>query len=94
MTEKRFTVQSSYLGLYTIFDGKEMKPLSSRDCVDLLNAQHEENQRLKKAEILANYRGEMVGFATALLDDLGSQTMREMWREFREEKYREWRELE
>ena len=47
MTEKRFTVQSSYLGLYTIFDGKEMKPLSSRDCVDLLNAQHEEIQKLK-----------------------------------------------
>ena len=62
MTEKRFTVQSSYLGLYTIFDEKEMKPLSRRDCVDLLNAQHEKNEELKqdiqdKEEIIELYQG-------------------------------------
>ena len=53
----------------------------------------EENQRLKKAEILANHRGEMIGFATALIEELGSQEMREMWERFREKKYEEWRKL-
>ena len=46
---KSFTIKSnpSFKNNLSIFDGKEMKPLSSRDCVDLLNAQHEEIQKLK-----------------------------------------------
>lgn len=63
-----------------------------------LNAEYEwlkeENEKLKKAEILANYRGEMIGFATALIDDLGSQTMKEMWDKFKNGKYEKWCELE
>ena len=92
MTEKRFNLVD-LLETLAIADGDECKYYQNcnDDFMSLckeLNALHEENQRLKKAEILANYRGEMVGFATALLDDLGSQTMREMWSEFREEKYK------
>lgn len=69
-------------------------PCTARTCVTRLNQLTEENRRLKKAEILANYRGEMIGFATALIDDLGSQTMKEMWDKFKKGKYEEWRNLE
>lgn len=54
----------------------------------------QEIKRLEKAEILANQRGELIGFATSLIEDLGSQEMQEMWTKFREKKYKEWRGLE
>ena len=71
-----------------------VKEKSLMELVDLLNDFHEENEKLKKAEILANHRGEMISFATALIDDSGGETMREMWDKFREGKYEEWRKLE
>jgi len=37
MTEKRFTILSSYLGMYKIFDEKEGKPLTAYEVVELLN---------------------------------------------------------
>lgn len=41
MTEKRFSISSSYLGLYTVFDDKNGYPLSDYELLDLLNEQHE-----------------------------------------------------
>lgn len=41
MTEKRFSILSSYLGLYTVFDDKNGYPLSDYELLDLLNEQHE-----------------------------------------------------
>ena len=37
MTEKRFNIVSSYLGLYKIFDKKEGKLLTAHEVVELLN---------------------------------------------------------
>lgn len=37
MMNKRFTMLSSYLGMYTIFDEKEGKPLSVHEVLELLN---------------------------------------------------------
>ena len=34
--KKRFTVQSSYLGMYTIFDEKQGKALTDREVIELL----------------------------------------------------------
>lgn len=61
---------------------------------DKSNRLEKENEQLKKVEILANHRGEMISFANSLIDDLGSETMKEMWDKFKEEKYEEWRKLE
>lgn len=71
-------------------DGKD-ELLELAEYVDILQ---EENQRLEKAEILANHRGEMIGFATVLIEELGSKEMRKMWNDFRIMKYKEWRELD
>ena len=48
MTVKRFTVMSSYLGLYKIFDEKRGMPLNSREVVDVMNAVIKENEDLKQ----------------------------------------------
>lgn len=66
----------------------------NREGVKKVQKLEKENEQLKKAEILANHRGEMISFANSLIDDLGSETMKEMWDKFREEKYEEWRNLE
>lgn len=71
-------------------DGKD-ELLELAEYVDILQ---EENQRLEKAEILANHRGEMIGFATVLIEELGSKEMRKMWNDFRIMKYKEWRGLD
>ena len=47
MIKKRFRILSSYLGLYSIFDDENAKPLSSYELIDLLNELHEENKQLK-----------------------------------------------
>lgn len=99
MTEKRFELRLCNNGTYYLWNNSELTDIafdkfnkeSANGLVDLLNELHEENQRLKKAEILANQRGELIGFATSLIEDLGSQEMQEMWTKFREKKYKEWR---
>jgi len=62
--------------------------------IQRINYLEEENEQLKQAEILANHRGEMISFANSLIDDLGSETMKEMWDKFKNEKYEKWCELE
>ena len=42
MIDKRFTVLSSYLGMYKIFDEKEGKPLSAHEVVELLNKSNDD----------------------------------------------------
>ena len=108
MTEKRFKVLE-HNGNDYVFDTEKAlnfgnpnidliellgDSLDADEIVDLLNALHEENTRLKKAETLANHRGEIISFANALIEDLGSQTMKEMFNEFKDKKYKEWRNLD
>lgn len=72
---------------------------------DLLNALHEENEQLKEEnkalktrreflELLTTYRGEMVSMANSIIQDLpNTPTVKaqEMWYEFKEEMYQEWK---
>ena len=48
MTEKRFSVMSSYLGLYTIFDEKQGKPLDDREIIELLEQLPIEKDTIQK----------------------------------------------
>ena len=43
---KRFTILSSYLGMYIIFDEKEGKPLTAHEVVELLNKLLSEKKEL------------------------------------------------
>lgn len=47
-----------------------------------------ENEQLK---LLCNHRGEMVGFATSLIQDMGSEEMVKMWNDFTESMYQKWK---
>jgi len=47
MIEKRFSILSSYLGLYSVFDDEDLKPLSSNEVIDLMNKFNKENEQLK-----------------------------------------------
>ena len=99
MSEKRFIdggkecIEDQFL-IDTLTDKYYWIDNGLDDIVNMLNALHEENEKLRKVEMLANHRGEMIGFANALIDDLGSQTMKEMWDKFKNGKYEKWCELE
>ena len=47
MNDKRFSILSSYLGLYTIFDDKNCVSLSDMDVCNLLNKMNNHNEKLK-----------------------------------------------
>lgn len=73
-----------------IKDGDDL--LTFTKAADLLNELHEEKEGLKDCEILANHRGEMIDFANALIQDLGTDEMQELWKKFKGIKWKEWRE--
>ena len=54
-----------------------------------------ENDQLKETnnfvELIANHRGEMVSFATSLIQDMGSEEMLKMWNDFTESMYQKWK---
>ena len=56
----------------------------------------EENKELKEnnefAKLLVNHRGEMVTFANALIQDLDDEKTQEMWENFKDEMYKEWKQ--
>lgn len=47
-----------------------------------------ENEQLK---LISNHRGEMVSFATSLIQDMGSEEMLKMWNDFTEVMYQKWK---
>ena len=47
-----------------------------------------ENEQLN---LISNHRGEMVSFATSLIQDMGSEEMLKMWNDFREVMYQKWK---
>ena len=47
-----------------------------------------ENEQLN---LLSNLRGEMVSFATSLIQDMGSEEMLKMWNDFKEVMYQKWK---
>lgn len=104
MTEKRFCSEDYNVGYYAeIVDNEKVldlnldnpsKRLLINECVDVLNTLYEENQRLKDCEILTNHRGEMIDFANALIQDQGTDEMQELWKKFKDTKWREWRDKE
>lgn len=49
------------------------------------------NQDFKELELIFKQDGEIIRFADSLIDDLGSETMKDMWKQFIEEKYQEWK---
>lgn len=48
----------------------------------------EENEQLT---LISNHRGEMVSFATFLIQDMGSEEMLKMWNDFTEVMYQKWK---
>ena len=105
MTEKRFRMETiSDTMLPFIVDNSTAKKKSDTittyhiyethrkekclELVDLLNDFSEENEVLK---LLSNYRGEMVSFATSLIQDMGSEEMLKMWNDFTESMYQKWK---
>ena len=105
MTEKRFRMETiSDIMFPFIVDNSNAKSKSDivttyntyethrketcLELVDLLNDFSEENEELK---LLSNHRGEMVSFATSLIQDMGSEEMLKMWNDFREVMYQKWK---
>ena len=105
MTEKRFRMETiSDIMFPFIVDNSTAKSKSDivttyhtyethrketcLELVDLLNDFSEENEELK---LLSNHRGEMVSFATSLIQDMGSEEMLKMWNDFREVMYQKWK---
>ena len=72
---------------------------NGRIASELLNAKEQlekENKGLQEkmgfAGLLANHRGEMVSFANALIQDLDDEKTQEMWENFKDEMYKEWKQ--
>lgn len=59
-----------------------------QDLCVMLNDLNDENEELK---LLTNYRGEMVSFATSIIQDMGSEEMLKMWNDFTEVMYQKWK---
>lgn len=105
MSEKRFTVPLKYSLSHSKIqcDGK---PLTNDELVRILNINDgaflenfnlkKENKELKEkiefAGLLTNHRGEMVSFANALIQDLDDEKIQEMWENFKDEMYKEWKQ--
>ena len=53
-----------------------------------INKLADENEQLK---LISNHRGEMVSFATSLIQDMGSEEMLKMWNDFTEVMYQKWK---
>lgn len=91
MSEKRF---ECIRGSRTIIDNEtKLHHIMSLDweCILItkqLNNFAEENEQLK---LLSNYRGEMVSFATSLIQDMGSEEMLKIWNDFTEVMYQKWK---
>ena len=61
---------------------------SERDCFKKEYWQlKKDNERIR---LLANHRGKMVGFATALIEDKGSEEMLQMWNDFKEDMFQKY----
>ncbi len=106
MTEnKRFTVDDKWIkdnciGALLNIDFNTI--VDANLCCDLLNQIEKEkrnngklaskllneNEQLK---LLSNHRGEMVSFATSLIQDMGSEEMLKMWNDFTEIMYQKWK---
>lgn len=93
MTEKRFTDD----GIEDVENQSFTDNLTEKtywidhgldEIVDLLNQLNDENKQLK---LLTNYRGEMVSFATSIIQDMGSEEMLKMWNDFTEVMYQKWK---
>ena len=93
--EKRFTGEfdKQYGGVH---DNGEQ--LTNFEVVDLLNNLSEENMELKERneflELLTTHRGEMVSMANSIIQDLPNTPTakaQEIWYEFKEEMYQEWK---
>lgn len=83
MTEKRY---QWYIDGVDIWDNQKEERID--DTPTLLNELSKENEYLK---LLSNYRGEMVSFATSLIQDMGSEEMLKMWNDFTEVMYQKWK---
>ncbi|WP_296852586.1 hypothetical protein [uncultured Methanobrevibacter sp.] len=89
---KRFTyVKNNSITQYQSLPIQEIgkgKALHCQGIVDKLNKLSDENEQLN---LISNYRGEMVSFATSLIQDMGSEEMLKMWNDFTEVMYQKWK---
>ena len=83
MTKKRY---QWYIDGVDIWDNQKEERID--DTPTLLNELSKENEYLK---LLSNYRGEMVSFATSLIQDMGSEEMLKIWNDFTEFMYQKWK---
>lgn len=83
MTEKRY---QWYIDGVDIWDNQKEERID--DTPTLLNELSKENGDLK---LISNYRGEMVSFATSLIQDMGSEEMLKIWNDFTEFMYQKWK---
>lgn len=63
--EKRFTIMSSYLDMYTVFDEEKRMPLSSHEVERLLNVQHDKIYKLM--DNLDYYKSKSASLETGLI---------------------------
>ena len=103
MTEnKRFTYKHfDWLQWHIYKDGEFFIEVTNceedaKKLCELLNELAEEKKELQEkiefAGLLANHRGEMVSFANALIQDLDDEKTQEMWENFKDEMYKEWKQ--
>ena len=59
---------------------------------ELAEEKKELQEKIEFARLLANHRGEMVSFANALIQDLDDEKTQEMWENFKDEMYKEWKQ--
>ena len=89
MTEKRFGFEMDKNCYKCIADIRDKKLYTDKkQVVDLLNKIADENEQLN---LISNHRGEMVSFATSIIQDMGSEEMLKMWNDFREVMYQKWK---
>ena len=70
------------------YDLSKKGKMDMNETEDMLNELNEENKNL---ELICNYRGEMVSFATSLIQDMGSEEWLKTWNDFTEVMYQKWK---
>ena len=93
MTEKRFEIYDEENGY--VRDNKTGNSYSACGGGDgfpfVIDEYHKLQKENEQLNLINNYRGEMVSFATSLIQDMGSEEMLKMWNDFTEGMYQKWK---